>query len=116
MIPLHLYSKTYDEQNYNCAHLTVDVWKAETGEDISSSLIGMMKSKNDRKVDPAIRRNFTRLQKAESPCLVLMRNGREDTHAGVYLRGKIVQIGGEGVTCTSPDIATRPYRSVRFYR
>ena len=115
MISPELMKKRYHADSYNCAHLVADAWRAETGEDIASLLRGFMRPKGQRSVEADKMRTFRKLDRPESPSIVVMRQGKNRLHVGMYLRGRILQIRQDGVTFLPPHLATMGYTRVRYY-
>ena len=87
----------------------------ETGEDLSEVLAGFMKPRRDRKVEQEHMRKFTKLDTPQSPSIVVMRQGKNRLHVGMFIRGKILQIRQGGVTFLPIHTATMGYTRVRFY-
>ena len=112
-----LLCKVHDRINYNCAHFAADVWRLETGQEIGQYILHEQPTLSEwrqfKRVKP--RRDYPR------PLLVLMRslNANKkitgDTHAGVYLRGKIWHLPDGGPQCVAPDLATIGFNDVRYY-
>ena len=83
---------------YNCAHYAGDVWEHETGQDIRHLLTGFLASRHNRHVSPGLRREFVRLEKPKSPCLVMFRRPsakQAEPHCGVYVRGRVLHLDRE---------------------
>lgn len=105
-----------DLNYYNCLHLTRDVWLELTGEDLSSRLAGLMGGLDGRRLHRATVRAFRRLTSPVSPCIVLMQLPRYQPHMGVYLRGKVLHFQNHGVEFLPLSLATRGFKTVKFYQ
>jgi len=101
---------------YNCAHFACEVWAAETGQDITATLRGVLFPPRERCLRLRDVREVTVLDKPVSPCLVLMRN-QWSTHVGVWLRGKVLHLLEDGGVQYMPlKVATIGFPKVRFFR
>lgn len=107
----HLLGKVYDRESYNCAHLVADAWKIETGEDITNAVVGFLEPRREA----TGLRQFRRLDKPQSPCIVMMRHGIARPHVAIFVRGKILQIRESGVSMLPPEVATLGYTKIRYY-
>lgn len=109
------FDRRYNRQTYNCAHFVCDVWRSLTGRDIGTELEGFLKPPKERWTDPALRRKFRKLEKPESPCLVVMQRLRSVPHVGVYVRGKVIHLHESGVEFLPLEVATRGFNKLGFY-
>jgi hypothetical protein len=109
-------SKTYDKNNYNCAHFTVDVYKHLTGVDIESNLKGLLFPLYDNHATLELRKGFTRLQSPESPCIVLFSGKGIEPHVGVYYNGRVIHLGDSGAQYVDIDIIKISFKTVRYYK
>ena len=100
-----LYYKTYDKNNYNCAHFARDVYLAETGRDIGDTLSGFLLPPSKRVVQMHKRHRLVKLDRPVSPCLVLMLGSKVAPHVGVFVRDKVIHIQEAGVQYVSLSIA-----------
>lgn len=107
--------RTYDRNNYNCAHLVAEAWLKITGEDIEAALTGFLRPFRARSVGMSLRHKFVRLQAPQSPCIVLMNRPGAVAHVGVYYRGKVLHIHASGTEYVPLDVARRGFTSARFY-
>jgi hypothetical protein len=105
-----------DRNSFNCLHLTRDVWLELTGEDLSERLAGLMGRLGTKKLRRATVRAFRRLDAPISPCIVIMKLPHYQPHMGVFLRGKILHIQTHGVEFLPPSLATRGFKTVRYYQ
>lgn len=110
------FERQYNRDTYNCAHFAVEVWRSLTGQDIEQELTGFLRPVRDRRTDPGLRRTFQKLACPESPCLVLMQRTKSTPHAGVFLRGRIIHIHERGVECLPPEVATRGFDRIGYYK
>lgn len=109
-------SKDYNKQTYNCAHLACDIWKLETGQDLSEFLQGFLTKEKNRTVSRQDLARFHRLTKPISPCIVLMNPaGKRSPHVGIFVRGRIVHITETGVVWQRLEMASLGFKTVRFY-
>jgi hypothetical protein len=111
-----LYYKTYDKNNYNCAHFARDVYLAETGKDIGDTLSGFLLPPSKRVVQINKRHRLTRLDRPVSPCLVIMLGNKIEPHVGVFLRDKLIHITKRGVMFVSLAYATYGYSKLGYYK
>tara|TARA_Y100001973_G_C5206110_1_gene341643 strand:+ start:1444 stop:1797 length:354 start_codon:yes stop_codon:yes gene_type:complete len=109
------FNRTYDRQNYNCAHFVAEVFKAETGRDIAHILKGFLLPPKDRYVRAGLQHKFVKLDEPKNNCIVLMRRPRSVPHVGIFIRGKVLQIHETGVEYMPLDIATRGFTKIGFY-
>lgn len=109
-------TKRYNKNTYNCAHFVCDLWLHLTGEDISFKLTGFLVPKKDRKVSFSLFRNFTKLDKPQSPCIVLMQSRISDPHVGVFLNGRVIHIKENGVEYQPMEVCTYGYDKIGFYK
>lgn len=105
--------RRYDREKYNCLHFARDVWADVTGVDISDLLANVFQPE-DRKVSKELLAKFHRLERPESPCLVLM-TGVMESHIGIFLRGNVLHIHEYGVEFLPLDVACRGFKNIRFY-
>lgn len=110
------FSRIYDSHNYNCAHLVCEVWKDETGQDITPNLAGYLCGPGDRRVVKVQRRAFRRLATPCSPCVVLFQSPRTAPHVGIYLRGRVLHISSkQGVRFDDLKSASVGVKKVGFF-
>lgn len=110
------FRKRYNSSTYNCAHFACDVWKHETGSDICEALKGFLLPRKERYVKSSIRKSFIKLDKPESPSLVLMQRNGAAPHIGVYLRGRVLHIQKDGVQFQPLDVACIGFNKVSYYK
>jgi hypothetical protein len=107
------FGRQYDRKNYNCLHFVSDVWLESTGVDIRDKLANLF---NPNRVPSKENfKAFKRLDKPESPCIVLMSRRFSDPHVGVYIRGRVLHICELGVEFQPIEIVTFGFHTVRFY-
>lgn len=111
----YLFHRKYDRNNYNCAHFVVEVWRLLADQDIEPILSGFLLPPKQRKVALGKRRQFKPIQKPESPCLVAMHRPKSAPHVGMYWKGKVLHIHENGVEYMPVDVASRAFKTVRFY-
>lgn len=105
-------ARQYHPAEYNCLHFARDVYYELTGIDIRERLEEVF-------VDPATLgpghvRAFHAIESPADPCLVVMTRGRE-THIGVYLHGRLLQLNPQGASFPQFDLVRPTYRKVRFF-
>ena len=110
------YNRTYNRQTYNCAHFVAEVWLYLTGSDISIILRGFLLPPKDRYVRANLRRQFKRLTKPVSPCIVLMQRPKTVPHVGLFYKGRVFQLHERGVEFQPLDVASRGFKKVGFYQ
>lgn len=110
------FTRRYNRETYNCAHFACEVWTHITGRDITKELDGFLQPPKERRTDPALRRVFRKLDKPESPCLVLMQRHRSVPHVGVFVRGKVIHLHEMGVEFLPVDVASRGFEKLGFYK
>lgn len=111
-----LYYKTYDKNNYNCAHFARDVYLAETGKDIGDTLSGFLLPPTKRVVDMTKRYRLVKLDRPISPCLVIMLGNKVAPHVGVFVRDKVIHIQEIGVQYVSLTIASLGFTKLGYYK
>lgn len=111
----HFFTRQYHEGSYNCAHFVAEVWESLTGVDIRGSLNGFLLPPKDRFVGRSVRREFERLEKPKSPCIVLMHTAKGSAHVGLFYLGKVFHIRRAGVFFQPVDIVTMGFKTHRFY-
>lgn len=107
--------RTYDSNNYNCAHFVCEVWEHITGDNINLIMEGFLLPPKDRFVRYDIFKQFEKLINPKSPCIVLMQGGGVETHVGLYCEGKVLQIKEQGVDYQPIDVATFGFNKIGFY-
>lgn len=107
--------KTYDAENYHCAHFVCDVWEKETGHSIRNEMFGFLFPPKDQVVDMSLRSKFKKLSAPKSPCLVLMHGKGIDPHVGIFLRGRVFHMSKKHVEWMPLQIATLGFTKVGFY-
>lgn len=102
---LQLYTKYYATHKYTCVDFVCDAWKYLFNVDISNVV--------RLPVSYSSRYHFTRLVLPTSPCIAYMLG--EDNHIGLYYEGKILHLTKNGVEYMRPNVASRGFRTVRYY-
>lgn len=110
-----LYSKTYDKNAYNCAHLVADAWELVTGNSIQEALAVFLVPAKLRTAPASLRERFVRHDKPVSPCVVLMRRANTPPHVGMYYNGRVIHITEVGVQYQPLDVVSRGFTNVGYY-
>lgn len=110
-------SRRFDLKRYNCWHLVREVWADMTGTDLgdltpASRLAGALRDAAD---DAADGPGFQRLERAESPCIVLLRRRRDMPHVGALIRGRLLHITCQGVRYQDIADVADQFETVEFY-
>lgn len=98
--------------DYDCLDFLAEAWLHVTGEDLRGRL-GALQNRGRQLVGFSNR--FQRLTRPISPCVVVMQAGDPEIHAGLYLNGRIMHLL-DRAEYTAPEVATRGFSRVRFYR
>lgn len=110
------FSRIYNSRTYNCAHFVCEVWKDETGQDITANLAGYLCGPGERRAIKAQRRAFRRLATPQSPCVVLFQGLRSAPHVGIYIRGRVLHISSkQGVRFDDLKSASIGAKKVGFF-
>lgn len=114
----HLYNKRYDKKTYHCAHLVVDVLEIELGVNLSGLLLPVLdKREGVRQILPEWRERFKRIKTPEEKSIIIFRAADKSTHAGVFLRGRVIHLKEHGgVECVDLSVAALGFRSMRVYK
>lgn len=109
------FSKRYHRSNYNCAHFVCDVFEDLRGASVSEVLRAFLCAPKNRKPSKRDLLKAIVLENPVSPCVVLMQR-RDETHVGVYLRGRVLHILERGGVQFQPlEVATLGFTKVRFF-
>ena len=103
--------------DYNCLDLTCEVWRSETGEDISE-ILGSDLTQIGRHlgVRNSGARRFRKIASPISPCLVVMHGQRGAFHIGVFLRGRVLHLRSDTPEWMEVEVASRGHKRTAFYR
>jgi hypothetical protein len=109
--------RRFDLKRCNCWHLVRDVWRDMCGVDLGDLTPGRP---SVRELEGAVEHaaagpSFQRLEKAQSPCIVLLRRGLDVPHVGVLLRGRLLHITADGVRHDPLDYVAQAFASCEFY-
>lgn len=111
------FNKKYDRKTYNCGHFACDVWEDITGESIRDKMTPIIECVDTDNMPIRAKNQFVKLQRPESPCIVLMKSIRSELHVGVYNNGNMIHIREDSVVENLPlPVSTRFYTKVRFYK
>lgn len=109
------FNREYDIRKYNCAHLVCEAWKDLTGFDLAGVLRGFLSGAKDRRTILSDLRKMRQLDEPVDPCIVLMQQGRNAPHVGLYVRGRVLHIREQGVHFQPLDVVSIGFPKVRFY-
>jgi len=105
--------KQYNDNDYNCLHFAVDIYKDITGDDMGVYVAELMTGRGKRKIDIVKLKRFVQLESPIDPCLALMHSA--ELHAGIYHQRKIIHITESGVQCVAPHIAELKHGRIKYY-
>lgn len=110
------FSRRFVEDEYECVHLTRDVWLDLTGENLEVRLKALRERSSERRIHVSDVKGFVKLSSPEDPCIVLMRRPKTHPHMGVYLRGRVLHLTDRGVYFCRPEVVRLVYPEMDFYR
>lgn len=110
-----LFGRKYDINTYNCVHFLCDAWLLVTGENLSERMHDFLCAVSAMHPTKQGMRQFKRLPKPISPCIVLMRNSTH-SHVGLFYEGRVLHLDGGGVQWLPLNIVTFGFARVRFYQ
>lgn len=108
-----LFNKKFNKNNYTCADFVCEAWKELTGFEIKNKFGSFLKPNG--KINFKARRDFKRLEKPESPCVVLMLDKKRSPHVGIFYKNKVIHIKESHVEYQPLNIVSRGFEQVRFY-
>lgn len=106
-------SKRYDDDNYNCLHFAVDIYRDITGRDMGVYVDDLMTGRGKRKINTDKLKSFEQLKAPCDPCLAIMHGA--ELHTGIYHQGKIMHFNDAGIHCNPPHIAELKYGRITYY-
>lgn len=96
--------------NYTCYNLACEVWEHLTGRDISRAVEQIGKRATGEL------KMFRRLERPVSPCLALFQGMGHFTHVGVFIDGRVLHLGSEGVMCVPVStLLCFGFKTVKYY-
>jgi hypothetical protein len=104
------------KQGYNCHDFVREVWMYLKGEDIAEKLKKLVGAFSNRKVTVSGLKGFTKLDRPESPCFVVMQRFKFVPHIGIYLDGRILHLGNRGAAFEFPQIAQGYFKRLSYYK
>lgn len=107
--------RRYNSATYNCAHLVCEVFADMVGPEMAEKLQGLLSAPSSRRAVLSQLRGAKFIDKPVTPCVVYMQGPRIETHVGVWIRGKVLQITKRGVQYLPLDVATHEFKRVRFF-
>ena len=111
-----LFTREYDRNKYNCAHLVADAWEIATGKPLPASYGLFTLPIGERRADTALRADFLRLDAPSPPCVVLMTRPRFQPHVGLFWADKVLHITEQGVAFQPLDVVSVGFTKIRFYQ
>ena len=111
-----LFYREDERDNYNCAHLVSEAYKLLFGIDADKILNSFLMPAKSRSASVDIRKSFIKLEKPESPCIVLMRRVGSTPHVALFYKGKALHITSMGVQYQPLDVVTQGFQKIRFYK
>lgn len=112
-LDLSRYAQTYDDNNYNCLHFAVDVYRDLTGNDMTKQVSGLLTGKKQRHVDIEKLKQFKLLDAPTDPCLAVMHS--EVLHVGIYHKSKIIHITESGIQNIATHFAEIRHGRIKYY-
>lgn len=107
--------RNYSPAHYNCAHFALEVTRAITGLDHSSTLNGFLCAPSARKADARALRRVRMLRAPRNACFVYMQR-RGAAHVGVWWKGKVLHLlENSRVQYVPLDVAAAGFTRVRFF-
>lgn len=106
------FSRKYDATFYNCGHFVIEVWEFLTGEDISLCATSFQTRNIKDYRDYHIQRQ--RIKKPNDPCLVVMRSVDAVPHVGIFVEGRVLHIGEDGVRFDRIPFLKNTYKLTYF--
>lgn len=103
---LELYNESFDPVNNTCVHFAKKAYKTITGIDISDKLPDPQ--------NPFVKQLIE--CKPEGSCIVLCESNTMQSHVGVLLNGKVLNMTPKGVQLTPLELFNKVFNSVKFYR
>jgi hypothetical protein len=108
--------KQFDVRTYNCWHLVRDAWQIVTGVDLGLPDLTRYSATEFNEV--SLHWSTTRyreIEKAQSPCIVLLTKGKHMPHVGLFWGGRVLHIRQSGVQNQPIDVVAWGYDSRKFY-
>ncbi|WP_352338294.1 hypothetical protein [Psychrobacter sp. 16-MNA-CIBAN-0192] len=103
----------YDDDEYNCLHFAVDIYRDITGKDMGIYVGELLTGRKKRKINTDKLKEFKQLKAPSDPCLVIMHGA--ELHTGIYHQDKIMHFNDLGVHCAAPHIAESRYGRITYY-
>lgn len=113
-------SRTFDLQNYNCAHFVREVWLDHCGVDLGDYVPRPLTYASARAAFAKheslfLRDKLVELREPEDPCLVLITHRLEMPHCGILVAGKLLHLSKSGEVRYEP-LEPKPNSRVRYFR
>jgi hypothetical protein len=104
--------------DYNCLDFSREVWLAMFGEDIKERLDKLcagIRGRDGRVVLSGVK-GFTKLERPESPCFIVMQRNKTQPHIGLFYNGRILHLADEGVEFQPLTVARRYFTRIGYYK
>lgn len=111
--------KTYDYEQYNCAHFLVECWKELFDLDFSFMLpsakhLGLGEEHKINNIKDFKR--FKLIKKPISPCVILCKSvATNESHFATFYKNKVLQITYSGVSFLPREVAFLMLKDIKYY-
>ena len=106
-------NKRYDDDDYNCLHFAVDIYRDITGKDMGVYVGELLTGRKKRKINTNKLKEFDQLKTPCDPCLAIMHGA--ELHTGIYHQDKIIHLTESGAQCIPPHIAELKHGRITYY-
>lgn len=109
-------NKRFNLHHYNCWDLVREVMIELTGKDIGDrtpnppTALSRIRKFNDEEKD------FIKLDKPESPCIVLFKRKKGIPHVGVFWKNKVLHLPETGAKYQPLNIVAVTFTDIGFYK
>lgn len=113
----HFLSRTYHADKYTCLHFADDVWRELRGESLIDRLHGIDGTQaNIGIMQSSAMRNFRKLSRPESPCIVFFRNPGFYNHVGIFVDGSILHLTETGAAYQRINVIAPQFKRIGYYQ
>jgi hypothetical protein len=109
--------RKFNLQNYNCWDLVREAWLELKGVDVGNrtpnppTALSRIKRFRDQEKD------FTKLEKPESPCIALFKRPKLIPHVGIYYKGKVLHLPETGAAYQAVELIMKTgFTQVGYYK